>query len=131
MEECRPASLERKLRKNEGLHLEYSKCIRQLVEMGYAKKVEEDDQPQAGRTRYPSHHAVKHSKKGKVWVVFDAAVNSKGVSLNTQLVQCPELTNNSLGVLLRFRERKAAFVANNEAMFHQVIFLVLHYPLLE
>ena len=120
MAERRLASLERKLRKDEGLHVEYSKCIRQLVEKGYAEKIEEDDQPQAGRTWYLPHHAVKHPKKGKVRVVFDAAANYKGVSLNTQLVQGPDLTNNLLGVLLRFRERKTAIVADIEAMFHQV-----------
>ena len=120
MAERRLASLERKLRKDEGLQVEYSKCIRQLVEKGYAEKIEEDDQPQAGRTWYLPHHAVKHPKKGKVRVVFDAAANYKGVSLNTQLVQGPDLTNNLLGVLLRFRERKTAIVADIEAMFHQV-----------
>ena len=120
MAERRLASLERKLRKDDGLHVEYSKCIRQLVEKGYAEKIEEDDQPQAGRTWYLPHHAVKHPKKGKVQVVFDSAANYKGVSLNTQLVQGPDLTNNLLGVLLRFRERKTAIVADIEAMFHQV-----------
>ena len=53
-------------------------------------------------------------------VVFDAAALHDGVSLNSQLLQVPDLTNNLLGVLLRFREEPVAIAADIEAMFLQV-----------
>ena len=40
--------------------------------------------------------------------------------LNNQLIPGPELTNQLVGVLTRFREKQVAFIADVEAMFHQV-----------
>ena len=41
--------------------------------------------------------------------------------LNDQLYQGPDLTNNLLGVLTRFRQDPIVVVADIEAMFHQVL----------
>ena len=59
-------------------------------------------------------------KQGKIRVVFDAASLHDGVSLNNQLLQGPDLTNNLLGILLRFRQYPIALVADIEGMFNQV-----------
>ena len=53
-------------------------------------------------------------------MAFDAATRFKGVSLNDQLYQGPDLANSLIGVLIRFREEEIAFTADLEAMFHQV-----------
>ena len=53
-------------------------------------------------------------------MVFDAAARFNGTSLNEELLQGPEMTNNLLGVLLRFREEGIAIKGDIEAMFHQV-----------
>ena len=37
-----------------------------------------------------------------------------------RVLQGPDLTNNLIGVLLRFREHEVAVMADVEAMFHQV-----------
>ena len=53
-------------------------------------------------------------------VVFDAAAKFQGTSLNGQLLQGPDYTNNLAGVLMRFREEEVVLIADIEQMFHQV-----------
>ncbi|XP_070566165.1 uncharacterized protein [Ptychodera flava] len=82
-----------------------------------AVQVDRDD----GRVWYIPHHGVYHPKKPeKIRVVFDCSAKFQGVSLNNLLLQGPDLTNNLLGVLLRFRQEPIALMADIEAMFHQV-----------
>lgn len=50
---------------------------------------------------------------------MNCGASFKGVSLNDQLIQSPDLTNFLVGVLTRFREDPVAFMAIVEAMFHQ------------
>lgn len=52
-------------------------------------------------------------------MVFDAAARFSGTSLNEQLMQGPNLTNDLSGVLIRFREEEIAFSADIEGMFYQ------------
>ena len=42
-----------------------------------------------------------------------------GTSLNDQLMQGPDLNNNLVGVLMRFRQEKFAIIADIESIFHQ------------
>ena len=70
---------------------------------------------------YIPHHGVYHKKKsGKIRVVFD------GFSLNQQLLQGPDLTNNLTGVLCRFRMERIAFMCDIKVMFHQVKVNAIH-----
>ena len=78
-------------------------------------------QGEAGKTWYIPHHGVIHPRKpGKVRVVFDCSAEFGGTSLNKQLLSGPDLTNQLVGVLTRFREEQVAYIADIEAMFHQV-----------
>jgi len=64
---------------------------------------------------------IPHFATGeKFRVVFDCAARFCGVSLNDVLLQGPDLTNNLVGVMLRFRQEPVAFAADIKAMFHQV-----------
>ncbi|XP_073258669.1 uncharacterized protein [Porites lutea] len=82
---------------------------------------EEEALRRSQRTWYLPHHGVFHpQKQGKIRVVFDVASLHDGVSLNNQLLQGPDLTNNLLGILLRFRQYPKALVADIEGMFNQV-----------
>ena len=58
--------------------------------------------------------------KRKLRVVFDCARRFAGVCLNDALLKGPDLLNNLVGVLSRFRLRRWAFVADVRGMFHQV-----------
>ncbi|VDI07788.1 Hypothetical predicted protein [Mytilus galloprovincialis] len=51
-------------------------------------------------------------KKDKVRIVFDSSSKYKGISLNDVLLTGPDLTNNLLGVLLRFRKEPIAITAD-------------------
>ena len=67
---------------------------------------------------YLPHFGLYHpKKKNKIHVVFDAAAESNGVSLNKLLLPGPDLTSNLLGVLLRFCQDPVALVADIEQMF--------------
>jgi hypothetical protein len=50
-----------------------------------------------------------------VRIVFDCAAKSERLSLNDQVLQGPDLMNNLLGVLLRFKCYPIAFTADVEA----------------
>ena len=56
-------------------------------------------------------------KPEKVRVVFDCAAKFSGQSLNSNVLQGPDMTNSLVGVLCRFRQED---VADVEAMYHQV-----------
>ncbi|XP_031755219.1 uncharacterized protein LOC116409808 [Xenopus tropicalis] len=62
---------------------------------------------------------VYHPKKPQqIRVVFDSSAQCCGVSLNDILLKGPDLNNNLLGVLLRFRKDTIAFMADIQQMFH-------------
>ena len=120
--EARLQSLKRKLKHDKNFHRKYREFMENLIQKGYARKMtEEEVVRRSQRTWYFPHHGVFHpQKQDKIRVVFDAASLHDGVSLNNQLLQSPDLTNNLLGILLRFREYPIALVADIEGMFNQV-----------
>ena len=119
--EARLQSFKRKLKRDENFHRKYREFMENLIQKEYARKVtEEEAVRRSQRTWYLPHHGVFHPKKqGKIRVVFDAASLHDGVFLNNQLLQSPDLTNNLLGILLRFREYPIALVADIMGMFNQ------------
>ncbi|XP_021358095.1 uncharacterized protein LOC110453467 [Mizuhopecten yessoensis] len=56
-------------------------------------------------------------KPSKVRVVFDSSAKYQGLSLNDVLLTGPDLTNNLVGVLLKFRKERIAVTADVEQMF--------------
>ena len=118
----RLSSLKRRLQKDEMLHSMYNKEMSDLLAKGYAEEVPECDLDRDdGKIWYLPHHPVVHPRKpGKVRVVFDCASEQNGISLNSEILQGPDLTNNLVGVLLRFREHEVVIKGDIEAMFYQV-----------
>ncbi|XP_052810470.1 uncharacterized protein LOC128238519 [Mya arenaria] len=88
-----------------------------LLANGHAEKAPELDN--ATECWYLPIFGVYHPKKpDKIRVVFDSAVQYEGVSLNSVLLQGPDLTNSLLGVLLRFRCELVAVSVDVEQMFY-------------
>ena len=91
-----------------------------MINSGYAENVE-STKGQEGTTWFIPHHGEYHKgKPGKVRVVFDCFAKFKGISLNDCLYQGPDLNNNLLGILLRFRRKSIAIQGDVESMFPQI-----------
>ena len=57
-------------------------------------------------------------KPGEIRCVFDSSAQCDGLSLNNVLLQGPHMTNNLLGILLRFRREVIAIAADIQQMFY-------------
>ena len=118
----RLASLKKKLLKTPSLCADYIVFMESLISKGYAEQVPLSEVlRQDGKVWYLPHHGVYHPKKtGKIRVVFDCAAIYKGISLNSVLLQGPDLMKSLFAILLRFRQQPVSLMADIEAMFHQV-----------
>ena len=77
--------------------------------------------PKDGREWYLPHHRVYHlSKPDKVRVVFDCSVEFNRRFINKELIPGPDLANQVVGVLTRFRENKVAFMTDIEKIFSNI-----------
>lgn len=95
--------------------------INKLLDNDYTEVVTHNKIHTARRVWYLPHHAVITEKKpDKLRVVFDCASRYGGKSLNGRRKQGPNLINNLLHVLLRFRLHKFAFHADIKEMYNQV-----------
>lgn len=121
MVEQRLLGLKRKFDKNKVYLEEYTAFITDLISKGYAEVVPADElESKNGSVWYLPHHGVYHPRKKTIRVVFDCGASFKGISLNSQLLQGPDLTNSLFGVLTRFRQESVALMTDVQAMFHQV-----------
>ena len=114
--------LQKRLIKNEDLRKKYTDFIEDLFVKRYAERVPSSELKRTdGRLwSLPHHSVVNPHKPDKTRVVFDCAATYKGTSLNSQVLQGPDLANNLVGVLMRFRENPVALMADIEAMFLQI-----------
>lgn len=114
-------SLQKRLRRYPDFYEDYTVFMNNIIEKGYAEKVPDENLHRGdGKVWYIPHHGVYHQKKNKICVVFDCNASYQGFSLNSQLLQGPNLTNTLIGVLTRFREEPIAMMADIESMFYQV-----------
>ncbi len=113
--------LKRRLQRDQDLHQQYSDFMEDIKVKSYAEKVPEDELVRDdGRVWYIPHHGVFQPQKLKIRVVFNCAATYQGTSLNSELLQGPDLTNRLSGVLLRWREEPVAAMADIQSMFYQV-----------
>jgi len=111
--------LKKRLEKNPQLHQMYKEFVNKLLVNDRARKIVDDGTGKI--VWYLPHHPVFHPKKpNKVRVVYDCSAKYKGHSLNSELLQGPDLTNSMIGVITRFREEPVALMADIESMFYQV-----------
>ncbi|XP_052386018.1 uncharacterized protein LOC127933238 [Carassius gibelio] len=109
----------KKLKRNKQYYMDYKKFMDEIIALGDAERVPEQDIDKRPAWYIP-HHGVYHPQKpGKIRVVFDASAKFRDTSLNDHLLTGPELTNTLLGVLYRFRRGPVAFMCDIESLFHQ------------
>lgn len=99
----RAKGLVKRMKHDENYHREYTEFIEKLLQNDYAEKVPAEQlHVDKGKVWYIPHH-VYHKRKKTLRVVFGCSSPFKNISLNGELLQGPDLTNNLLGVLTRFR----------------------------
>ena len=126
-------SLEKQLSRDTSLKNTYANTIREDLEKGYlitvpdAHKVEQ----RLDREWYLPHHPVINpNKPGKVRRVLNGAAKFHGISLNKSLLTGPDLFQNLIHVLLRFRQHQFTVSADIEGMFLQLVVPDCDQPLL-
>ena len=124
-------SLEKRLAKDEEVREKYTSTIKEgqnkayVIEVPDAHKVES----RSDKEWYLRHHPVLNpNKPGKVRRVVNGAANFHGSSLKMSLLTGPDLLQNLIYVLLRFRQHPYAVSANIEGMFLQVGVLTSDQP---
>ena len=130
MAELRLKNLKKRFIKDKQYHKDYTSFMEDMIKKGYAEK-SDPKANQQGKTWFIPHHGVYHpSKPGKIWIVFDCSAEYDGVSVNKRLLSGPDLTNQIVGILVKFREDYVAIMADIEAMFYQVFVANQHRSLL-
>lgn len=115
--EQRLQSLKRKMKKDQQFKQEYVAFLNGIFENNYTEEVPQEELIWSpGRIWYILHHEVYHPKKRKLRVVFDHSASYQGVSLNTELLQGPDLINSLVGVILRFHKEPIGIMADIKSM---------------
>ncbi|XP_075539206.1 uncharacterized protein LOC142573874 [Dermacentor variabilis] len=110
-------SLRRTLRKNPETRERFVNFMNKLFIKGHAEEapplhVDEE-------CWYLPIFGVHHPQKpDQIRVVFDSSAQYEGVSLNNVLLTGPDLTNNLVGILIRFRQEPFAVTADVQQMFY-------------
>jgi hypothetical protein len=109
--------LETSLRKNERKKEHFFTFMNNLLEKGFAE-VAPPIQESSERWYLPIFGVYHPRKPSQIRVVFDASAQYQGTSLNQILLPGPNLTNDLLGVLMRFRQGQIAVTADIQQMFY-------------
>ena len=120
--EKRLFSLEKNLLKKPEVARRYQEAMNANMEKGYVRKLE-PNKGEDGQGWYLPHFPIirEDRETTKVRIVFDSAARCKGVSLNDVMLTGPKLQRDVLEILLRFRLRPVALVADIKEMFSQVV----------
>lgn len=116
-------SLRGRFMKDAAYAASYTAFVKDMLDNGYAEPARQSHQGRPSdapaREWYIPHHSVHHPVKKKLRVVFDGSSRQAGPSINECLLQGPDLTNNLIGVLLRFNLHCVAFMCDIKSMFYQ------------
>jgi hypothetical protein len=107
--------LDNSLKKNPVKKQHFMDFMKKVLDSGAAEVAP----PTNGECWYLPLFGVYHPKKpNQIRGVFDSSAVYEGVSLNSVLLSGPDLANNLLGVLLRFRKEAVGVTADIEQMFY-------------
>lgn len=114
--------LERKMKQDTELGENLKQQMKDYLQKGYIRKLNNDEMQRSDRTWYLPVFAVRNpNKPAKVRMVWDAAAKVAGVSLNSTLLKGPDYLTPLPDVLWRFREKAIAFSGDICEMFHRVL----------
>ena len=116
-------SLEKRLSRDTTLNDNYASTIREDLEKGYLITVPDAHKVQQRSEKewyLPHHPVINPNKPGKVRRVLNGVAKFHGTSLNKSLLTGPDLLQDLIHVLLRFREHQFAVSTDIEGMFLQV-----------
>ncbi|KAJ8031579.1 hypothetical protein HOLleu_24812 [Holothuria leucospilota] len=120
--ETRMNTLSKALARDELKKEHYFEFMGKILDKNLAERVADectDTSMEMKEVWYLPHFGVYHPRKpDKLRVVFDSSAAFSGVSLNDVLLSGPDLMNQLLGVLIRFREEPVAITADIEQMFY-------------
>ncbi|XP_053662228.1 uncharacterized protein LOC128711380, partial [Anopheles marshallii] len=118
----RHTCLKRKCEKNPELASAISNKMHEYADKGYIRRMSEDE-IEARRERdwyLPIFPVYNPNKPGKLRMVFDAAAQVHGISLNMFLLTGPDQLVGLVQVLYKFRENRIAVTGDIREMFFQV-----------
>ena len=120
---ARMINMERKFKQDPKFHEMYAATINDYIKQGHAIKVtSEKSESSSSIINYLPHHGVRNiNKPGRVRVVFDVGAKFQNTCLNDNILKGPDLLNNLLSVLLKFREGRYGVMSDIQQMFHQVL----------
>ena len=101
----------------------YEKYIDEMIQRGVARKLTLNEvQKYNVPVDYLSHHEVLklESESTPCRIVFNASANFSGHILNEYWAKGPDLLNNLVGILMRFRENYIAISGDISKMYHAV-----------
>ena len=109
--------LDSSLRKNPIKQKHFMTFMEKVLNSGAAEKAPTDI---PGECWYLPLFGVYHPRKlDQIRGVFDSSAVYEGVSLNSLLMSGPDLINNLVGILMRFRKNSIAVTGDIEQMFYQ------------
>ena len=115
-------STERRLLKDRSHAETYQSQIQDMVKRGVAVKIDRSVQDNYhGPVHYIGHHEVlKKESTTPCRIVFNSSAKFNGLSLNDCWAKGPDVLNNMLGILIRFREGSIAITGDIKKMYHSV-----------
>ena len=116
-------STEKRLLRNKDHADTYNEQIHDMLRRGAARHVSDDEVVgYTGGKFYISHFEVLNpkSKSTPCRIVYNSSARFQGQSLNDYLAKGPSLLNKMIGVIMRFRECRHAFIGDISKMFHSI-----------
>ena len=116
-------STEKRLMRDKERAAVYQEQMEDMLNRGVASKLDPSEiAAYQGPVQYISHHEVINSKSSStpVRIVFNSSAKFNGLSLNDHWAKRPDLMNNMLGIILRFREGQIAMAGDIKKMYHSI-----------